>query len=159
MSLAFFAFGRRPRSWYAVGAALPAVRVASAQDSGTVADKLCEMVEIVLRQGIDIPATCIPWSKRPNIAAGFAGDMVRRSRRRCRPALATQFKQSPPYRMSVKTCLTLVPVLSLCWQLADMQSSADRHTEGTRSAARSAVNIVWPARADRSQSHSHARWV
>jgi hypothetical protein len=60
VSLAFSAFERHPRSWYAVGAALSAVRVASAQASSTVADKLCELGDIALRQGIDIPAAHHP---------------------------------------------------------------------------------------------------
>jgi hypothetical protein len=49
VSLAFSAFGRHPRSWYAVGTAFSAVRVASAQASSTVADKLCELGDIALR--------------------------------------------------------------------------------------------------------------
>jgi hypothetical protein len=54
MSLAFFQFGRHFRSWCTVGAALSAVRVASAQASGIFADKLCELVDIALRQGFGI---------------------------------------------------------------------------------------------------------
>jgi hypothetical protein len=56
VSLAISAFERHSRSRHAVGTALSAVRVASAQASSTVADKLCELGDIALRQGIDIPA-------------------------------------------------------------------------------------------------------
>ena len=49
MSLAFFTFGRHALSWYAVGAALPAMRVASAQASRTVADMPRELADIALR--------------------------------------------------------------------------------------------------------------
>lgn len=60
VSLAFSAFERHPRSWYTVGTAISAVRVASAQGRWTVADKLCELADISLRQGIDIPANRHP---------------------------------------------------------------------------------------------------
>ena len=75
-----------------MGAALSAVRVASAQVGSTVADKLCELGDIALRQGIDIPAARYPVVEAPGTAAGFAGEVVRRSRRRWRPRLlATRF--------------------------------------------------------------------
>lgn len=60
VSLAFSAFERHPRSWYTVGTAISAVRVASAQGRWTVADKLCELADTSLRQGIDIPANRHP---------------------------------------------------------------------------------------------------
>jgi hypothetical protein len=70
-----------------VGAALSAVRVASAQANWTVADKLCELV--------DIPATRHPVVEAAEYRGKARGEVARRSRRRWRPRLlATRLPQS-----------------------------------------------------------------
>jgi hypothetical protein len=99
VSLAFFAFGRHSRSWYAVGAAPSAVRIASAQARWTVADKLYELVNITVGQGIDIPATRHPRGRSgritPNNAAGVRGGGGQAQSAEMAAALARHDSSSP----------------------------------------------------------------
>jgi hypothetical protein len=87
VSLAFFAFRRHPHSWYAAGAELSVVRVASAQASWTVADKLCELVNRAQATHWHPRHPPSPWSKRPNPATGFAVKVAAVLARQTTPAI------------------------------------------------------------------------